>query len=111
LTKSYIYTDKSRILAQRNGGQAAAEYFYVTDRLGSVRQVIDANCSVVRNYTYSPFGQLLEQGQTQGSPANIRERPATKTWQQATNSPSSHPEINHIHKNLYIKKYINEALY
>ena len=95
MTKSYIYTDTSRILCQRvpqvlvpkvrvpqvlvpkvlvpqvrNGGQAAAEYFYVTDRLGSVRQLIDDTGSVVRNYTYSPFGQLLEQGQAGGAPTN-----------------------------------------
>jgi len=31
LTKSYIYTDTGQILCQRNGSQAAAEYFYVTD--------------------------------------------------------------------------------
>jgi hypothetical protein len=70
LTKSYIYTDKSRILAQRNGGQSAAEYFSVTDRLGSVRQLIDDTGSVVRNYTYSPYGQLLEEGSAQGAPTN-----------------------------------------
>ena len=70
MTKSYIYTDKSRILAQRNGGQAAAEYFYLTDRLGSVRQLIDDTGSVVRNYTYSPFGQLLEEAAAGGAPAN-----------------------------------------
>jgi len=61
-----MYAD-SQIIAQRNGGQAAAEYFYVTDRLGSVRQVIDNTGAVVANYTYSPFGQMLEQG---GSFAN-----------------------------------------
>jgi len=59
--KSYIY-ENSRIIAQRNGGQTAAKYFYVNDRLGSVRQVLNDTGSVVRNYTYSPFGQVLEQG-------------------------------------------------
>jgi len=59
--KTYMYAD-SQIIAQRNGGQTAAEYFYVTDRLGSVRQVIDNTGAVVANYTYSPFGQMLEEG-------------------------------------------------
>ena len=59
--KSYIY-ENSRIIAQRNGGQTAAKYFYVNDRLGSVRQLIDMSGNVERNYTYSPFGQVLEQG-------------------------------------------------
>ena len=61
LTKSYIYTDTGQIICQRNGGQSAVEYFYVTDRLGSVRQVIDNTGAVVANYTYTPFGQMLEE--------------------------------------------------
>ena len=59
--KTYMYAN-TQIIAQRNSGQAAAEYFYVTDRLGSVRQVIDNTGAVVANYTYSPFGQMLEEG-------------------------------------------------
>ena len=67
LKKSYFYSDTGRILAQRNGGQTADEYFYVADRLGSVRQIVDDTGSVVADYTYSPFGQTLEQS---GSFAN-----------------------------------------
>jgi len=69
IVKSYIY-ENSRIIAQRTGGQSASKYFYVNDRLGSVRQVIDMSGSVKRNYTYSPFGQLLESGTAQGAPNN-----------------------------------------
>lgn len=69
IVKSYIY-ENSRIIAQRNGGQSANKYFYVNDRLGSVRQVIDMYGSVERNYTYSPFGQLLESGAAEGAPSN-----------------------------------------
>jgi len=58
IKKSYIY-ENSRIIAQRD---SANKYFYVNDRLGSVRQLINASGSVVRNYTYSPFGQILEEG-------------------------------------------------
>ncbi len=69
IVKSYIY-ENSRIIAQRDGGQSASKYFYVNDRLGSVRQVIDMYGSVKRNYTYSPFGQLLESGAASGAPSN-----------------------------------------
>jgi len=66
--KSYIYAN-SQILAQRNGDQTAAKYFYVNDRLGSVRQVIDMSGNVKRNYTYGPFGQVLESGTDGGAPS------------------------------------------
>ena len=33
------------------------KYFYIHDRLGSVRQVIDTDGTVVNSYTYDPFGQ------------------------------------------------------
>lgn len=60
IVKSYIY-ENSRIIVQRDGGQTANEYFYVKDRLGSVRQIIDSAGNVVKNYTYSPFGRVLEE--------------------------------------------------
>ena len=66
LTRSYIYSDRSQIICQRDGDQTADEYFYVTDRLGSVRQVVDNAGSVVLDYTYSPFGQMLEQSKKSG---------------------------------------------
>lgn len=69
IVKSYIY-ENSRIIAQWDEGQSANEYFYVKDRLGSVRQLINGSGSVVRNYTYSPFGQLLESGAAGGAPSN-----------------------------------------
>jgi RHS repeat-associated protein len=37
------------------------KFFYLHDRLGSVRQVINAAGSVIRLYSYDPFGQLVEQ--------------------------------------------------
>jgi RHS repeat-associated protein len=70
LTKSYIYSNNGQILCQRNGGQSAAEYFYVSDRLGSVRQMIDSTGDVLRNYTYGPFGQSLESGKAGSPPSN-----------------------------------------
>ena len=35
-------------------------YFYMHDRIGSVRQIINTAGAVVRNYTYSPFGKVIE---------------------------------------------------
>jgi len=58
---SYTYAN-NQVIDQHTGGQSASKYFYINDRLGSVRQVIDMYGSVKRNYTYSPFGQLLESG-------------------------------------------------
>jgi len=33
-------------------------YYYITDRLGNVRYVLDSSGVVVQSYFYSPFGQL-----------------------------------------------------
>ena len=66
---SYTYAN-NQVIDQHTGGQSASKYFYVNNRLGSVRQVIDMSGSVERNYTYSPFGQLLESGAASGAPSN-----------------------------------------
>ena len=34
-------------------------YFYIADRLGSVRLAVDANGNAVNSYTYNPFGEGL----------------------------------------------------
>jgi len=47
---------------QHDGSQAATKYFYLHDRLGSVRQLIKYNApnvDVVNLYTYEPFGRLF----------------------------------------------------
>ncbi len=66
LKKAYIY-GKSQPLAQYDIGtytgdwhDSADLYFYMHDRIGSVRQIIDTAGQVARNYTYSPFGKTLE---------------------------------------------------
>ncbi len=61
LTKTYIYSDSGQILCQRNGDQSATKYFYINDRLGSVRQVVDASGTVKNHYTYKSFGELFDQ--------------------------------------------------
>lgn len=59
IEKSYIYAN-SQIIAQHDGDSSASRYFYLHDRLGSVRQVIDTSGDVEQMYTYGPFGNLLE---------------------------------------------------
>jgi len=59
IKKSYVYAG-DQIIMQHDGGMNADKYFYLHDRLGSVRQVIDVNASVEHLYTYGPFGKKLE---------------------------------------------------
>jgi len=59
LEKTYVYGN-SQILSQHTGGTGASRYFYLHDRLGSVSQVIDTSGVVQANYTYKPFGQILD---------------------------------------------------
>ena len=42
IVKTYIYAN-SQIIAQHTGDHEADRYFYLHDRLGSVRQVIDTS--------------------------------------------------------------------
>lgn len=63
LKKTYIYADR-QILAEHDGDDTADKYFYMHDRLGSVRLVIDydeqtQNVDVVKYYTYEPFGEMF----------------------------------------------------
>jgi RHS repeat-associated protein len=64
LKKKYIYADR-QILAQHDiddDAQPAQDdkYFYLHDRLGSVRLVINDSGSVVSHYTYEPFGEVID---------------------------------------------------
>jgi len=58
--KAYIYAN-GQIIAQHDGAPATTnKYFYLHDRLGSVRQIINYESSqvnVVDRYTYTPFGE------------------------------------------------------
>lgn len=58
--KMYIYAN-SQILAEHDGNSLADEYYYLHDRLGSVRQVINSSGAVVKMFTYNPFGEKLEE--------------------------------------------------
>jgi len=57
LKKTYIYAD-GWILAQHDGDYAASRYFYLHDRLGSVRQIVDSSGEVANCYYYTPWGGL-----------------------------------------------------
>jgi len=65
LKKSYIYTPGGQILAQYSYNEGAEpnepdeRYFYVHDRLGSVRLVVNEDGDVNNTYTYSPFGEMF----------------------------------------------------
>ncbi len=67
IVKTYIYGN-SQVLAQHNGPHTAAKYFYLHDRLGSVRQIINTSGFVQKYYTYEPFGQSIESGGTFADP-------------------------------------------
>jgi RHS repeat-associated protein len=63
IEKTYIYADR-QIIAQHDGDHTEDRYFYLHDRLGSVRQVIDNSASVVKYYTYQSFGETIDDGGT-----------------------------------------------
>jgi len=56
IVKTYIYAN-SQIIAQHTGNHEANRYFYLHDRIGSVRQVIDTSGSLENSYTFDPFGE------------------------------------------------------
>jgi len=60
IEKTYLFSN-SQILVQYDGCMSTGDkYFYLADRLGSVRQVIDVNADVNHLYPYGPFGKKLE---------------------------------------------------
>ena len=56
VVKSYVYAN-DQIIMQHTGDMTADRYFYLTDRLGSVRQLVDVNGDIRNVYTYGAFGQ------------------------------------------------------
>jgi len=56
LKNSYVYAN-GQVLCQYEGETDPNRYFYVHDRLGSVRLVLDDNGTVKNSYTYNPFGE------------------------------------------------------
>jgi hypothetical protein len=58
LKKKYIYAD-GQILAQHDVPDNNKKYFYLHDRLGSVRLVIDDTGAAKNSYMYNPFGEMF----------------------------------------------------
>ena len=58
IVKTYVYAN-SEVIAQHDGDREDEIYFYLHDRLGSVRLLIDDAGSVENHYTYDPFGELF----------------------------------------------------
>jgi RHS repeat-associated protein len=67
ILKTYIYGN-SQILSQHDGSFSSPRYFYLHDRLGSVRTIINQSGSVANYYTYNPFGEILESGESITNP-------------------------------------------
>ena len=59
LAKTYIWAN-GEVLAQHDGNYTANRYFYLHDRLDSVREVLNCWGEPVYHYTYGPFGQMIE---------------------------------------------------
>jgi len=55
IVKTYVHAD-NQVIAQHDGDYTADKYFYLHDRLGSVRLVINADGDVNNVYTYDPWG-------------------------------------------------------
>ena len=59
IVKTYVYAN-SEVIAQHDWDSSDVKYFYLHDRLGSVRLVIDDDGGVVSHYTYEPFGEVID---------------------------------------------------
>ncbi|MCE5341361.1 MAG: RHS repeat-associated core domain-containing protein [Planctomycetaceae bacterium] len=59
IKKCCIYAN-AEILSEHDGGYNATQYYYLHDRLGSIRQVITSVGSVAKTLTYNPFGETIE---------------------------------------------------
>jgi RHS repeat-associated protein len=57
LDKRYVHDPSGTLVSEERSNDW---YFYLQDRLGSVRQVVKQDATIMRNYTYSPYGTCLE---------------------------------------------------
>ncbi len=57
ILKAYVHTDRE-VLMQADSGTNEC-YYYLHDRLGSVRLLIDDSGEVVNSYTYNPWGMAF----------------------------------------------------
>jgi len=68
LERSYIYSGAQPMIFHEH--ETDKDYFYLHDRLGSVRLVIDENGNIKNTYLYEPFGSEVssETNETVGNP-------------------------------------------
>jgi len=66
VVNSYVYVN-SQVLAQYDGEQDSEndKHFYLHDRLGSVRLLIDESGDVKNTYLYEPFGSEVSSETTE----------------------------------------------
>jgi hypothetical protein len=56
--KTYVYAN-GQVLARRGGDMSADKQFYLHDRLGRSRLVIDEDGDVGGRYLFNPFGEKV----------------------------------------------------
>jgi len=57
ILKTYVHAN-NQILMQHDGDVNSPRYFYLHDRLGSVRQIVDSSGEVANCYYYTPWGSV-----------------------------------------------------
>lgn len=63
LKKAYIYGNSQILMQRQYDGESSQNYFYIHDcRGGSIRLIISESGEVVKSYSYSPFGETIEEG-------------------------------------------------
>ncbi len=64
----YIYADGQILAKCDHTGASVEDYFYITDRQGSVRVIADDGGAAQVSYTYDPFGVVIEENGTFANP-------------------------------------------
>ena len=56
IDRTYVYVHAQPIAVFDGDMESGTKYFYLHDRLGSVRALVDSSGDVVNRYTYEPYG-------------------------------------------------------
>jgi len=67
IVKSLIHA-QDKVIVQYDGDHTANKYFYVHDRLGSVRMLLDSTGTVANYYTYDTWGNPLMEEESVNNP-------------------------------------------
>ncbi len=71
IEKMVIYAN-SEVLAAHTGDHQASRVFYLHDRLGSVRMIIDDQAAAQNSYTYDPYGSPIATEVTETTENNYK---------------------------------------